>query len=371
MNSIVRDLLSRATVPSTPREAPKPKPPVKVTSDDEELENVLKGLKTTIKVFGCGGGGCNTVNRLAEEGVIGAELHALNTDAAHLLTVHSHRKILLGRRLTRGLGAGAIPHVGEDAAKESEDELRKAVQGADLVFVTCGLGGGTGTGSAHVVARMAKESGALVMGVCTLPFKAEGMQRMENAEYGLEKLRAVADTVITIPNDKLLELVPRLPIAQAFKVADEVLMRAIKGVTEIISKPGLVNLDFNDIKTIMKGGGVAMIGLGESQSDNRAHDAIEEAINSPLLDVDIGEAHGALINVNGGHNMTISEAEGMAEYVATRISPNARIIWGASLDDELADRISVLVIITGVKSKQIVGPDSRLRGRKAGLDVVT
>jgi len=371
MNSIVRDLLSRATMPSAPRETPKPKPPAKVTSDDEELENVLKGLKTTIKVFGCGGAGCNTVNRLAEEGIVGAELFALNTDAAHLLTVHSHRKILLGRRLTRGLGAGAIPRVGEDAAKESEDDLRKAVQGADLVFVTCGLGGGTGTGSAHIVARLAKETGALVMGICTLPFKAEGVQRLENAEYGLEKLRGVADTVITIPNDKLLELVPRLPISQAFKVADEVLMRAIKGITEIISKPGLVNLDFNDVRTIMKGGGVAMIGLGESDSDNRAHDAIEEALNSPLLDVDISEAHGALINVTGGYNMTIAEAESIAEYVSTKISPNARIIWGAAVDQDIENKIQVLVILTGVKSKHIVGPDSRLRGKKAGLDIVT
>jgi cell division protein FtsZ len=261
--------------------------------------------------------------------------------------------------------------VGEDAAKESEDDLRKAVQGADLVFVTCGLGGGTGTGSAHIVARLAKEAGALVMGICTLPFKAEGVQRLENAEYGLEKLRGVADTVITIPNDKLLELVPRLPISQAFKVADEVLMRAIKGITEIISKPGLVNLDFNDVRTIMKGGGVAMIGLGESDSDNRAHDAIEEALNSPLLDVDISEAHGALINVTGGYNMTIAEAESIAEYVSTKISPNARIIWGAAVDQDIENKIQVLVILTGVKSKHIVGPDSRLRGKKAGLDIVT
>lgn len=371
MNSIVRDLLTRATVPPPPREAPRARPPTKVTADDEELEKVLRGLKTTIKVFGCGGAGCNTVNRLASEGITGADLYSLNTDAAHLLRVHAHRKILLGRRLTRGLGAGAIPKVGEDAAKESEEDIRKAVQGADMVFVTCGLGGGTGTGSAPVVARLAKEAGALSIGICTLPFKAEGLSRMENAEYGLEKLRRFADTVITIPNDKILELVPRLPIESAFRVADEVLMRAIKGITEIITKPGLVNLDFNDIKTIMKGGGVAMIGLGESQGEDRALEAIEEALNSPLIDVDITGAQGALVNVMGGHDMTISEAEKVSEIVASRISPNARVIWGASLHDDYQHMMRVMVIITGVRSKHIVGPDERLKGERAGLDMVT
>jgi len=353
LNSIVRDLLSRAAIP-TPKDESR-HPSRMVTSDDEELERVLSALKTTIKIFGCGGGGCNTINRIANEGIVGAELYELNTDAAHLLTVKALHKILAGRRLTRGLGAGAIPQKGEEAAKESEEDIRKAVQGCDLMFVTCGLGGGTGTGSAPVVAQIAKESGAVVIAVCTLPFRAEGLVRMQNAEYGLERLRRVADTVITIPNDKLLELVPRLPIDHAFKVADEVLMRAIKGITEIVTKPGLVNLDFNDIKTIMRGGGVALIGLGEGEGDHRAEEAISEAIHSPLIDVDISGASGALVHVSGGTDMTVSEAERAAEVVAARISPNARIIWGATVDPVLIHKLRVMVILTGVRAKQAYG----------------
>ena len=369
MNSIVRDLLSRAAIP-TPKDESR-HPSRMVTSDDEELERVLSALKTTIKIFGCGGGGCNTINRIANEGIVGAELYALNTDAAHLLTVKALHKILAGRRLTRGLGAGAIPQKGEEAAKESEEDIRKAVQGCDLMFVTCGLGGGTGTGSAPVVAQIAKESGAVVIAVCTLPFRAEGLVRMQNAEYGLERLRRVADTVITIPNDKLLELVPRLPIDHAFKVADEVLMRAIKGITEIVTKPGLVNLDFNDIKTIMRGGGVALIGLGEGEGDHRAEEAISEAIHSPLIDVDISGASGALINVSGGPDMTIAEAEHCSEYVQAQLSPSARIIWGATIQEELRGKVRVMVIVTGVKSRHIVGPDERTRVKRAGIDVVS
>ncbi|MEK6911555.1 MAG: cell division protein FtsZ, partial [Candidatus Thermoplasmatota archaeon] len=299
-----------------------------------------------------------------------AELFAANTDAQHLLTIRAPHKILLGRRVTRGLGAGALPQVGEEAAREAEDEIRAALQGADMVFITCGLGGGTGTGGAPYVAQLAKEMGALTIEICTFPFRAEGAIRAENAEYGLEKLRNFADTVIVIPNDKLIELVPRLALNAAFKVADDVLMRAIKGISEVITRPGLVNLDFNDIKTIMKGGGVAMIGLGESDSDRRAEEAIEEAINSPLIDVDISTATGALINVTGGTDMTVSEAEKTAEIVQARISPNARIIWGAAVDPSIQHTLRVMLILTGVKSKQIYGPGEVLRGREAGVDVV-
>src|SRR3989475_1664526 len=260
--------------------------------------------------------------------------------------------------------------VGEESAREAADELRSVVQGADMVFITCGLGGGTGTGGAPVLAQLSKEAGALTIAICTFPFRAEGAIRAENAEYGLEKLRSFADTVVVIPNDKLLELVPRLALNAAFKVADDVLMRAIKGITEVITKPGLVNLDFNDIKTIMKGGGVAMIGLGESDTDRRAEEAIEEAINSPLIDVEISGATGALINVTGGTDMTVSEAERVAEVVQARISPSARIIWGAAVDPSLQHRLRVMLILTGVKSKQIYGPGEGLRGQAAGVDVV-
>src|SRR5712664_1068823 len=279
MDSIVREVVSRSGV--QPRLPESPTQTMGVGAEDAELERILASLRTNIKILGIGGGGTNTIDRLVEAGIIGAELYAANTDAQHLLTIRAPHKILLGRRVTRGLGAGALPQVGEEAAREAEEEIRAALQGADMVFLTCGLGGGTGTGGAPYVAQLSKEMGALTIAICTFPFRAEGAIRAENAEYGLEKLRNFADTVVVIPNDKLLELVPRLALNAAFKVADDVLMRAIKGITEVITKPGLVNLDFNDIKTIMKGGGVAMIGLGESESvgDNRAVEAIEEAIN--------------------------------------------------------------------------------------------
>ena len=324
---------------------------------DQELLSVLESLKTNIKIIGCGGGGSNTIDRLSEVGIMGAEIYAANTDAQHLLAVRAPHKILLGRRSTRGLGAGALPQVGEDAAKEAEPELRNALADAHIVFVTAGMGGGTGTGSAPYVAKLAKDMGALTVAVTTLPFRGEGNLRRENAEGGLERLRDAADTVIVIPNDKLLEICPRLGINAAFKVADEVLVRSIKGITELITKPGLVNLDFNDVKTIMKGAGVAMIGLGESgnDTDDRAADAINDALNSPLLDVDVSGATGVLVNVVGGADMTISEAEKVAEIIRSRVSPNARIIWGAAVDPALQHKIRVMVVITGVSSKQILG----------------
>ncbi len=354
-----------------------PSSPPSPSSDDAELEAVLASLKTNIKVVGCGGGGCNTINRLSEEGLAGAEMIACNTDAQHLLAIHAPKKILLGRRLTRGLGAGAIPQVGEQAAREAEDEIKKALKDSDMVFITLGLGGGTGTGSAGVVAQLAKETNggdALTIAVCTLPFASEGLVRGENAAWGLEKLRQSIDTVITIPNDRLLELVPRLPIQTAFKVADSVLARSIRGITEIITRPGLVNLDFNDLRTIMKGGGVALIGIGESESENRAEDAVLEAINSPLLKVDIGGATGALINVTGGPYMTVSEAQKAAEVVQKAVSPTARIIWGAAVDPTMQNTIRVMLVVTGVKSPQILGaqPSGAPGARKQGpeLDLV-
>ncbi|MGA1821528.1 MAG: cell division protein FtsZ [Thermoplasmatota archaeon] len=342
-----------------------------VNPEDEELRRVLAGLRTNIKIVGCGGAGCNTINRIVEEGIVGADIYALNTDAQHLLTIHSPHKILIGKRATRGLGAGSIPQIGEEAAREVEDDIRQGLMGADIVFVTCGLGGGTGTGSAPVVARMAKELGALTIAIVTQPFSAEGVVRMQNAEYGLDKLQEHTDTVIVIPNDKLLEIVPRLPLNAAFKVADEILMRSIKGITEIITKVGLVNLDFADLKTIMKGGGVAMIGIGESDDDDRALKAVNAALDSPLLEVDIDGATGALVNVSGGETMTVSEAELVAEEIHKRINPNARMIWGAQIDPELRDTIRVMLVITGVKSKQIFGKSLKKVGEsRFGIDFI-
>jgi len=331
---------------------------------------ILESLKTNIKIVGCGGGGTNTIDRLSEVGIVGAEIYAANTDAQHLLAVRAPHKILLGRRSTRGLGAGALPQVGEEAAKEAEDDLRKVLTGSDIVFVTAGMGGGTGTGSAPYVAKIAKDMGALTIAVVTYPFKAEGTIRAENAEWGLEKLRNNADTVIVIPNDKLLEICPRLALNAAFKVADEVLVRAIKGITELITKPGLVNLDFNDLKTIMKGAGVAMIGMGEADDDDRVDVAVNEAINSPMIDVDISGATGALVNVTGGESMSIAEAERVAEIIQSKISPNARLIWGASVDPTLRDTVRVMVVITGVKSKNIIGPQREKVSKVVDVDFI-
>ena len=359
MRSLVEEALAKeGLVPEPKVMVPSARMTFEGSSDaDAELMEVLRKLRTNVKIIGCGGGGCNTIDRIMQEGIAGADIYAANTDAQHLLAVRAPHKILLGRRSTRGLGAGALPQVGEEAAKEAEDEVRKAMAEAHIVFVTAGMGGGTGTGAAPYVAKIAKDMGALTVAVTTLPFRGEGNLRRENAEWGLERLRNAADTVIVIPNDKLLEICPRLALNAAFKVADEVLVRAIKGITELITKPGLINLDFNDLKTIMKGAGVAMIGLGESSgdSDDRAVDAINDALNSPLLDVDISGATGVLVNVVGGGDMTISEAEKVADIIRSKVSSDARIIWGAAVDPTLENRIRVMVVITGVSSKQILG----------------
>lgn len=327
------------------------------TDDDDEFDDILESLKTKITVVGCGGGGSNTVARIFEEGVEGAEIYALNTDAQHLSMLRGRvgKRILIGRQTTKGLGAGAMPQRGEEAALESEDVIRQSINGSNMVFVTAGLGGGTGTGSAPIVAKIAKEVGALTIAIVTLPFTSESATRMENAEIGLERLREVADTVIVIPNDRILEVVPRLPLSQAFKVADEVLMRAVKGITELIILPGLVNLDFADVRTVMEQGGIAMIGMGESDSEDKATDSIKKALRSPLLDVDITGATAALINVIGGPDMTMFEAEGVVQEVYQRIDPGARIIWGVQVDPEMEGRMRTMLIVTGVQSPQIYG----------------
>ncbi|NYT05697.1 MAG: cell division protein FtsZ [Methanomicrobiales archaeon] len=337
---------------------------------DKELEDILKELQTQIAVIGCGGSGSNTISRMSEEGIHGAKLIAINTDAQHLIRTQSDRRILIGRQRTRGLGAGSIPQVGEEAALENEEEIRAAVEGCDMVFITAGLGGGTGTGSAPIIAKAAREEGALTIAVVTLPFTAEGAIRMENAEAGLERLRDVADTVIVVPNDRLLEVVPRLPLYAAFKVSDEVLMRAVKGITELITMPGLVNLDFADVRTVMERGGVAMIGMGESDSEDKASDSVKKALRSPLLDVDISGATAALVNVVGGPDMTMAEAEGVVQEVYERIDPTARIIWGAQIDPDMQHKMRTMLVVTGVRSPQIYGRnDTGMRQMMKEFDI--
>jgi len=322
---------------------------------DRELEELLKRQHAKVKVFGVGGAGGNTISRMKEIGIKGGEFIALNTDAQDLLYSNADYKILIGKELTMGLGAGSNPKIGEEAAHESEQEIKKRLAGCDMVFITCGLGGGTGTGAAPVVAGLAKKQGALTIGIVTLPFTIEGKKRVENSEYGLERMESVVDTLIVIPNDKLLEIAPELPLQTAFKVADEILTNAVKGTTELVTKSGLVNLDFADVKAVMSNGGVSLMGMGESDSANRAQEAVEKALSNPLLDVDISDANGALINIIGGDDMSLDEARAIIATVGDRLSSDAKMIWGAQLSPEMEKSIRVMIIITGVKSSQISG----------------
>ena len=342
------------------------------TMTDEELASVVEDLETKITVVGCGGAGGNTVTRMAEAGIHGAKLVAANTDAQHLATeVDADEKILIGRQRTGGRGAGSVPKIGEEAAQENLEDINTSIDGSDMVFITAGLGGGTGTGSAPVVAQAAQDQGALTIAIVTIPFTAEGERRRANADAGLERLRAVADTVIVIPNDRLLDYAPNMPLQDAFKICDRVLMRSVKGMTELITKPGLVNVDFADVKTIMENGGVAMIGLGESDSENKAQDSIRSALRSPLLDVEFDGAQSALVNVVGGPDMSIDEAEGVVEEIYDRIDPDARIIWGASVDPEFDGKMETMIVVTGVDSPQIYGKSEAERERAvaAGDDI--
>jgi len=326
-----------------------------VVDIDRELEELLKKQSAKVKVMGVGGGGGNTISRMKEIGIKGGEMIALNTDAQDLLYSNADYKILIGKELTQGLGAGSNPKVGEEAALESEHEIKKKLAGSDMVFITCGLGGGTGTGAAPVIASLAKKQGALTIGVVTMPFTIEGKKRLENAEYGLEKLESIVDTLIVIPNDKLLELAPELPLHTAFKVADEILTNAVKGVAELVTKAGLVNLDFADVKAVMSNGGVSLIGMGESDSQQRAIEAVEKALNNPLLDVDVSNASGALVNIIGGNDLSLDEAKSIIEYVGEKLGPDAKLIWGAQISEDMEKSIRVMLIVTGVRSSQILG----------------
>jgi cell division protein FtsZ len=320
-----------------------------------EDEFNLQMHKAKILVVGCGGAGCNTVSRLTEMGASGADIIAINTDAKHLAITKAHKKLLIGKDTTRGLGAGGYPQVGKKAAEESRTELKQLMEGADLVFVTAGLGGGTGTGSISVVSEIAKSMGAIVIGACTMPFKMEGT-RIQKAEDGLGALRQVTDTAVVIENQKLLEYAGSMPIAQAFALADELISMMIKGITETITVPSLVNLDFADVKAIMKCGGVSAICVGESDSQSRIKDAVLKAINHPLLEVDYNGALGALIHVICGPDCTLAEINEAGEMIGKRLSPEAQVIWGARVLPEYTGKVQVIAIVTGVKSPYIVGP---------------
>ncbi len=314
--------------------------------------------RAKIMVVGCGGGGTNTITRLHEMGASGAEIIALNTDAKHLAIVKADKKILIGKDTTRGLGAGGYPSVGEKAATEQRTQIKQMLEGVDLVFITAGMGGGTGTGAAPVVAEIAKSLGAIVVGAVTMPFKMEG-SRIQKAEDGLAKLRQVTDTVVVIENQKLLEYAGSLPLAQAFALADELISMMIKGIVETITVPSLVNLDFADVKTIMGAGGVSAICVGESDSQQKIKDAVLKAINHPLLEVDYSGASGALVHVVCGHDCTLAEINEAGEMISKRLSPEAQVMWGARVVPEYTGKVQVIAIITGVKSPYLLGPVSR------------
>ena len=323
---------------------------------NKELESMLGVHRTRIRVVGCGGAGNNTVSRLMEVELRASQTLAINTDAQDLLYANADEKILIGRNVTSGLGAGSVPQIGEESARENLADIEEALRSTDMVFVTCGLGGGTGTGSAPVVAEVAKKLGALTISIVTLPFTEEGVVRWENALSGLANLRKSSDTVIVIQNDRLLEIVPDLPLNEAFRVADEILVNAVKGITELVTTKGLVNLDFADVRTIMRGGGTAMIGMGESEGTDAARQAVQMALQNPLLEVNIEGARNALINIAGGLGMSLKDAKMVMKSVAEKLDPGAKVIWGARIDEALGKRIRVMLVITGLREGDYAAP---------------
>lgn len=326
-------------------------------------------FKAKISVCGVGGGGSNTVQRMSKLGITGASLIAANTDGKHLNTLdNSVRKILLGGSLTRGLGAGGFPEMGEKAAEYSRNELESVLDGSNLLFVTAGMGGGTGTGAAPVIARIAKNSGALVVGIVTYPFALERV-RLQVAKKGIEELKKNVDTLIVIDNQRLVEVYRNLAIDQAFKVADEVASRAVKGITETLNKPGLINVDFADIRSIMANGGLAMISVGEGKGPGRVDEVVQSTLRNRLLDVDYEGATGIMLYILGGEDLTLGDANEIARKLTEQASPNANVIWGARIEPEYNGRVETIAIFTGVKSPQILGGASKTEKEKDVDDI--
>lgn len=316
----------------------------------------LRAGKASIKVIGCGGCGGNMVTWLFNKGINGATVYATNTDALHLSVTKADEKILLGKELTRGLGAGGKPTRGREAAKESLSELKKAVSGADMIFVLAGMGGGTGTGAAPVVAQLAKETGAVVIGVVTMPFESE-RARVDKAEFGLQELREATDTCIVLDNNRLVDIAGQLPLEQAFAVANELVSTMVKGIVETITLPSLINLDYADVSTIMKNGGVAVIGIGESDAQDRVTDAVKQALTHPLLDVDYKGASGALVHITCGPDLKLEEFDIIGRTVSENLSRDAQVIIGARIDKGFVGKVRVITIMTGVKSPYVLGKD--------------
>ncbi|HLC65502.1 MAG TPA: cell division protein FtsZ [Candidatus Nanoarchaeia archaeon] len=346
------------------------------------VQNALQGQQqeafqvglANIKVIGVGGAGSNMVSWLYKKGIKGAEIIACNTDKQHLDMTSADHKFLIGRTLTRGLGCGGFPSRGAEAANESLAEIKQTLQQTDMVFVCAGMGGGTGTGAASVVAQTAKDQGAIVLGTVTMPFKIE-RARIDKAEFGLQHLRSVCDTVIVIDNNRLVNIAGNLPVQQAFSVANELISTMIRGIVETISVPSLVNLDFADVKAIMKNGGVAAIGVGASDTNNRVKEAVEGALKNPLLDIKYSGALGALIHIEGGSDLTLDEVNRIGELITEELDPDANVIWGARVSDDMKGKLTVMTIITGVKSPWILGKynaheEKKRVGEELGIDIV-
>jgi len=319
---------------------------IKSSEVDSELEELLKQSKAKILVVGVGGAGNNAVSRLMEVGIEGGTTLAINTDAQDLLYTTADKKLLIGRNLTHGLGAGNNPKIGEAAAQESVEQIREALD-ADMVFITCGLGGGTGTGAAPIIAEIAKDNGALTISICTLPFEVEGIKKKENAKIGLERLAKVSDTIIVIPNEKLLDIAPDLSLNDAFRIVDEILIQGAKNLTELITKPGFINLDFADVKNTLKNSGEALIGIGQA---NKAVDAALNALNNPLLDLDYRNARKVLLHISSSNSLSLQETESIIRTVLQELNNDIEVKWGAVFDPNLKNTVRVTAIISGISS---------------------
>jgi cell division protein FtsZ len=337
--------------------------------ENKEDTNETMDLQATIKVIGAGGAGNNMVNWLYNKGVKGAEIIAVNTDQQHLNMVNADHKFLMGKDVTRGLGCGGYPEKGLEAARESINYIKDSLKGSDMVFVCAGMGGGTGTGSAPVVAQVAKEQGAIVIGTVTMPFKIE-RARVDKAELGLHQLRKVSDTVIVIDNNRLVSIAGNLPVQQAFAVANELVATMIKGIIETIALPSLVNLDYADVKAIMTNGGVAAIGVGSSDTNNRVDEAVKGALSNPLLDINYEGATGALIHIIGGPDLTLEEINRAGELVTDSMDDDANCIWGARVQDDMKGKLTVMTIMTGVKSPWILGKTKNIAREKEVKEVI-
>ena len=322
------------------------------------------GQLAQLKVVGVGGAGNNAVNRMIQYGIRGVEFISVNTDKQALYLSRANQKIQIGEKLTKGLGAGADPEVGRKAAEESRDAITEALRGSDMVFITAGMGGGTGTGAAPVVAECARELGILTIGVVTKPFSFEGKVRMSNAVNGITSLKSNVDTLITIPNDKLLDTVGKVSMVEAFRIADDVLRQGIQGISDLIAVPALINLDFADVRTIMKERGMAHMGIGAATGDKRAAEAARQAVVSPLLETTINGARGVLLNITGGSDLGIHEVSEAAEIIQQYADPEANIIWGAGIDEEMGEGVRITVIATGFESEYAPGQDKNNSVRK-------